>query len=495
MKQDYPRLIKKFETKTILVIGDIIADTYLYGDCTRVAPEAGIPVIDLSEKKTCLGGAANTAANLSAMGAKVLLAGLTGLDAGKDQVVELLQSFGIDDKYVVSCRDRSTLVKTRVSSASGTIVRFDEGSTAMVSGANQLKLINKITAAHQICDAIVIADYGKGVVTDEVIAALTTLQENNRKYLAVDSKNLEKYARLNPDFVKPNYKELLELMKFSSCADRLNQVKNSGPEICGKTNAKITAVSLDKDGAVFLQDGKLLCKASGIPLQSPSVSGGGDTFVSGAVLSLICGAKPQMALEIAMTAALNAIQKVHTATCTKAELLHQYQHKEKLLNVGLEELCTYYRAQNKRIVFTNGCFDVLHSGHVRYLKGAKKRGDVLIVGLNNDESIKRLKGLSRPINTLKNRIAVLSELSCIDHIISYGHPTDDTPIELIRRIKPDVFVKGADYKGKFMPEMALLKSLNTKVVLLPLVANQSSTTIISKIRSAEATLDNKPYVQ
>jgi D-beta-D-heptose 7-phosphate kinase/D-beta-D-heptose 1-phosphate adenosyltransferase len=183
------------------------------------------------------------------------------------------------------------------------------------------------------------------------------------------------------------------------------------------------------------------------------------------------------------------------STCTKAELLHQYQHKEKLLNVGLEELCTYYRAQNKRIVFTNGCFDVLHSGHVRYLKGAKKRGDVLIVGLNNDESIKRLKGLSRPINTLKNRIAVLSELSCIDHIISYGHPTDDTPIELIRRIKPDVFVKGADYKGKFMPEMALLKSLNTKVVLLPLVANQSSTTIISKIRSAEATLDNKPYVQ
>jgi D-beta-D-heptose 7-phosphate kinase/D-beta-D-heptose 1-phosphate adenosyltransferase len=495
MKQDYPRLIKKFETKTILVIGDIIADTYLYGDCTRVAPEASIPVIDLLEKKTCLGGAANTAANLSAMGTKVLLAGLTGLDNGREQVFELLQDYGIEDKYVVTCKERSTLVKTRVSSASGTIVRFDEGSTGVVSGTSQSKLLAKITAAHQICDAVVIADYGKGVISDEVLAGIASLQIKSRKYLAVDAKNLEKYAHLRPDFVKPNYKELLELMRFSNCTDRVNQVKNAAAEICVKTKAVITAVSLDKDGAVFIQDGKIICKASGTPLHAPSVSGGGDTFVSGAVLSLLCGAKPQMALEIAMTASLNAIQKVHTATCTKAELLHHYQHKEKLLHVGLEELCDYYRSQNKRIVFTNGCFDVLHSGHVRYLKGSKKKGDVLIVGLNNDESIRRLKGLSRPVNTMNNRIAVLSELSCIDHIISYGHPEDDTPIELIRRIKPDVFVKGADYKNKFMPEMALLKSLKTKVVLLPLVANQSTTTIISKIRSSETPVEHKPYVQ
>jgi D-beta-D-heptose 7-phosphate kinase/D-beta-D-heptose 1-phosphate adenosyltransferase len=284
-------------------------------------------------------------------------------------------------------------------------------------------------------------------------------------------------------------------MKYSTSADRLNQIKTFGAEICQKTNAGITAVSLDKDGAAFLQDGKLICKAVGVPLQSPSVSGGGDTFVSGAVLSLLCGATPQMALDVAMAAALIAIQKSHTATCDKAELLYLYQHKQKLLSVGLEELCEYYRSQNKKIVFTNGCFDVLHSGHVRYLKGSKKRGDVLIVGLNNDDSIRRLKGLSRPINTLTNRIAVLSELSCIDHIVSYGNPADDTPIELIRRIKPDVFVKGADYKNKFMPELALLKSLKTKVILLPLVANQSTTTIISKIRSSEPSVDTKPYVQ
>ncbi|MEJ7560618.1 MAG: PfkB family carbohydrate kinase [Pedobacter sp.] len=495
MKQDFPRLIKKFEAKTILVIGDMIADTYLYGECTRIAPEASIPVIDLSDKRTCLGGAANTAANLSAMGAKVLLAGLTGADAGREQLVELLKDFKIEEKYIVACKDRFTLVKTRVSSASGTIVRFDEGSTGTVSGANLSKLLNKITLAHHICDAVVIADYGKGVVTDEVITLLNTLQEDNRKFLAIDSKNLEKFAVLRPDFVKPNYKEFLELMKYPTSADRLNQIKTYGGDICRKTNANITAVSLDKDGAAFLQDGKLICKAAGVPLQSPSVSGGGDTFVSGAVLSLLCGAPAQMALEVAMSSALIAIQKSHTATCDKAELLHLYQHKQKLLSVGLEELCDYYRAQNKRIVFTNGCFDVLHSGHVRYLKGSKKRGDVLIVGLNNDDSIRRLKGLSRPINTLNNRIAVLSELSCIDHIVSYGQPADDTPIELIRRIKPDVFVKGADYKNKFMPELALLKTLKTKVVLLPLVANQSTTTIISKIRSSEPAVENKPYVQ
>jgi D-beta-D-heptose 7-phosphate kinase/D-beta-D-heptose 1-phosphate adenosyltransferase len=220
MKQDYPRLIKKFETKTILVIGDIIADTYLYGDCTRVAPEASIPVIDLLEKKTCLGGAANTAANLSAMGTKVLLAGLTGLDNGREQVFELLQDYGIEDKYVVTCKERSTLVKTRVSSASGTIVRFDEGSTGVVSGTSQSKLLAKITAAHQICDAVVIADYGKGVISDEVLAGIASLQIKSRKYLAVDAKNLEKYAHLRPDFVKPNYKELLELMRFSNCTNK-----------------------------------------------------------------------------------------------------------------------------------------------------------------------------------------------------------------------------------------------------------------------------------
>lgn len=178
-----------------------------------------------------------------------------------------------------------------------------------------------------------------------------------------------------------------------------------------------------------------------------------------------------------------AIQKQYTAVCTLADLFTLEPGNSRLNQHGIEELCENYRQQGKRIVFTNGCFDVLHSGHVRYLKEAKKRGDVLIVGINNDASVKRLKGSSRPVNRLKNRMEVLSELSCVDHVIPFGKLRADNPIELIKRVQPHVFVKGADYKEAFLPEANVLRELGIEIVFLPLVKNQSTSKIISRIRA------------
>jgi D-beta-D-heptose 7-phosphate kinase/D-beta-D-heptose 1-phosphate adenosyltransferase len=188
------------------------------------------------------------------------------------------------------------------------------------------------------------------------------------------------------------------------------------------------------------------------------------------------------AATIAMEAAFIAIQKEHTAICYAQELLTRFQLSSKVFQRNLSALCNVYRSQGKRIVFTNGCFDVLHSGHVSYLKGAKEKGDILIVGVNKDDSVTRLKGTGRPINSLEHRMAVLSELNCVDQVIPFGENENDTPIDLIKKIKPDVFVKGADYEKKFMPELNVLKEIGAEIVLIPLIDNQSTTKIIARIR-------------
>lgn len=481
----YDRYLKKFIGKKILVIGDLILDRYLQGSCSRIAPEATVPVIDLNSSRACLGGAANVAANLSALGASVQLCSVIGIDTSGHCLTNLLNKHGINNELIIHDPERSTICKTRVSSGSQLIVRYDEGSCDPISPTTAEQLKQNIIASFDQVDAVFISDYGKGLLTDGLISTLISLRKKSTQIIAVDARNFALYAALEPTLIKPNYNEAVSLCLFKAAHDkRPEQVKNWGETLYRYSGAKHIFLSMDKDGVCCFKEGNFYLHQPAPTVSNPQVSGAGDTFIATALMALLSGADITSTSELAVSAAALVISEPHTAVCDIEHLKKNLGEKQKLLlgKQEIKQLVAGYKAQGKRIVFTNGCFDILHSGHVSYLKGSKAQGDVLIVGLNTDESIKRLKGLQRPINSLDDRTEVLSELSCIDHIIPFGESGDDTPISLLEIIKPHFFVKGGDYRHKFLPEKKLLDSIGCKIVFLPTVANRSTSNVISKIQ-------------
>jgi len=484
MKTMPVRYINSFKKFKILVIGDMIVDIYLSGSCSRLAPEGSFPVVDLHDKKVYLGGAGNVAANLKALGCTVVLCTAAGNDDGYREAAALLTEAGITIESIVADEQRTTLVKTRVSAPGQTLVRFDTGAAEELSAETESAVISKIRHAYAACDAVLIADYKKGVVTTGIIEELRRLNADHPKFIAVDAKDLNSFAVLKPSLIKPNYEEALKVLSLSAfCSDRAEALKKIGQEFYQATAAGIIALTLDSDGALFFKDGEFKYRSYAPKCNLPAVSGAGDTFISTCLLALLSGAGIAAAAELATAAAALAVNKTGTSICTQQELLTSIAAQEKdISSLALLKLyCSVYRCQGKRIVFTNGCFDILHSGHVSYLSRAKTLGDILIVGLNTDESVIRLKGESRPVNKLADRKEVLSALSCIDHIISFGKSGDDTPVSLIKHIEPSVFVKGGDYQNKILPEGAILKALGCEVVFLPYIPNQSTTKIIHKI--------------
>lgn len=481
----YHHFLSKFKHKKILVIGDLILDRYLQGNCTRLAPEATVPVIDVNLNKDCPGGAANVAANLSALGAETTLCSVIGADGHGTTLTTLLKKLNVNTGLIIHHQDRATLCKTRVSSGSQLIVRYDEGSCHPITQNTTAQLIANIKTVFDSVDAVIISDYDKGVVTSDLITALSVLGGTSKKIFAVDARDFTRYATLEPTLIKPNYAEALALAQYKAInANRLEQVKNWGKNLYEHTRAKNILLSMDADGVCCFERGRFSFHCPVPKVANPQVSGAGDTFMATALMALLSGADLSAATTLAVSAASVVINEPHTAVCNIERLAENFSEKRKLLSNRREikQLISTYKVQGKRIVFTNGCFDILHSGHVSYLKGSKAEGDILIVGLNNDESIKRLKGLQRPINSLADRIEVLSELSCIDHIISFGEKGDDTPVTLLKQIRPHVFVKGGDYRHKFLPEEKILQDMGCKIVFLPTVANRSTTNVISKIQ-------------
>jgi len=485
----YLSLIEKFKFKKILVIGDLILDVYFSGNCTRISPEAPVPVVDVNQKKYCLGGAANVAANLRSLGCQVSFCSVTGNDEGRDSALRLLKKSGIESNYLLSDPTRSTLVKTRITTPEQCLIRIDEGTHSPISSSTEEKLIKQIEVLYKNCDAVLIADYNKGVLTESFIQALERIFEKEHKFIAIDSKKLSAYKNIRPNLIKPNYKEFIELInKEEVCNNRVQQVKMYGKELYNTCQALISAVTLDKDGVVLFTKDKFEFAIKAQAVKLPYVSGAGDSFIAAFLLALLTNGTHYNSAEIAIEAAKIAIEKEDTSLCSKSELKIAFSKDTKSIIKGssLREICHLYRSQGKKIVFTNGCFDILHRGHIEYLNQAKKLGDILIVGINNDGSIKRLKGPERPINNLLDRIEVLSALGCVDHVFSFGDVNNDTPIDLIKIISPHIFVKGGDYKNKPIPEMKVLKECGSEIIFLPFVKNLSTSNIINKINQDAA---------
>jgi D-beta-D-heptose 7-phosphate kinase / D-beta-D-heptose 1-phosphate adenosyltransferase len=478
--------IDGFAQRKLLVIGEAMLDSYLSGVSTRLNREAPVPIVDIQERVYVPGGAANTAVNLRSLGASVALLSVIGADEDGAHLMSALEQSGVPTEHVLQESGRATLSKQRIMAGSHMIVRVDQGTTSPAGPDVESRLIARLVRLFLESDAVVISDYDYGVITPRVLSTLEKLQKEHPHLIIVDSKRLGAYKTLNVTAVKPNYEEALQLLGLEKQPDdegRVRQLEKAGRRLLDVTGARIAAITLDHSGALIFRAGdETPYRTYAKPEPNSRAAGAGDTFVSALAASLAGGVALEHAAEIASAAASIVVAKNGTAACQAEELKGYFSTHEKFISdiFQLALRVTYYRRSGHKIVFTNGCFDILHSGHTAYLNRAKALGDILIVGLNSDDSVRRLKGPSRPINTLDDRAQVLAALSCVDHIVSFD---SDTPHELIRMIRPDVFVKGGDYTRQTLGEAGLVEEQGGRVEILPYLAEYSTTGVIEKIRN------------
>jgi D-beta-D-heptose 7-phosphate kinase/D-beta-D-heptose 1-phosphate adenosyltransferase len=458
----------------ILVIGDLMLDNYLWGKCDRISPEAPVQVVDIQKETTVLGGAGNVINNLRTLGANVSVLSVIGKDESGDELLEMLGKIGVDTSLIIKQDGRKTSKKSRVIAVHQQIIRYDKETKDDISKDSEKKLLENLKSYLNNFDAILLSDYGKGVLTESLTKNIISLAKN--RLVLVDPKGNDYSKYKGATLITPNKKE-------ASLATKIDIVDEESLHKAGKIlrdalDLDFAIITLSEDGmAIF---GDEVTKIPTVAREVYDVTGAGDTVLASIGYALSCGYDIQKAAKFATSAAAVVVGKLGSATVSLDEI-DIYEHslrsgrsdskiktKEELLQL-LETL------RDKKIVFTNGCFDILHVGHVKYLEVAKSFGDVLIVGLNSDASVKRLKGESRPINSSEDRAYVLAGLESVSFVVEFE---EDTPYELIRAIKPDVLVKGGDYKGKEVVGSDIAKELR----LVDFVDGKSTTKIIERVK-------------
>jgi D-beta-D-heptose 7-phosphate kinase/D-beta-D-heptose 1-phosphate adenosyltransferase len=476
------RFIERFAGLKALVIGEAMLDRYLHGETERLCREAPVPIVDVVRRVDVPGGAANTAVNARRLGAGVTFLSVVGADAEGRALRQALEEQGVATGALVADPARSTLAKQRLLAGRQMLVRFDQGSTGTLSAGRERALVSRLMELVPAHDVVLVSDYAYGILAPRAIAALARCQARAARVIVVDSKRLGAYRTVGVTAVKPNFAEAVALLGGADrrVEARIELVSRHGRRLLEATGAQIAAVTLDTEGALFFERGRPPYRTYARPADHARAAGAGDTFVATLGLALAAGADLSAAAELASAAAAVVVNQDGTAACTAAELRAAVEPCDKVIG-DLEELAARlgaHRRTGRRIVMTNGCFDILHRGHITSLNGAKSLGDVLVVGVNADASVQRLKGPGRPINRLEDRVQVLAALSAIDYIVPFD---DDTPVDLVRVVRPDVFVKGGDYTAERLPEAGVVKALGGVVDILPWVEDQSTTSIIERI--------------
>lgn len=472
--------VRRFEGLRVLVVGDLMLDRYLHGETTRIAQEAPVPVVALNDCREYPGGAANVAANARALGAEVTLLGQVADDEHGNRLRHLLEVQGIK---VHTTRAGQTLTKTRVCASDQVLLRYDSGGREDLDGAGIARLAGSLRSSWPSADIVVISDYAYGTLADGLLPVITELRAAHPVLLAVDARDLLRYAFLQPDIVKPDANQAFKLASAQTPREhRAETVRDLAPIILSRAGAKTACITLDCDGAlVCTETGCIEHVPAGARAGLAFPNGAGDTFLTAFAMATSCGLTPGAAAEVASAAAAVVVRTPGTAACTSQALTRALAPRTSkvLTPVGLAALAAAARRDGRRLVFTNGVFDILHSGHTEYLAEAAALGDLLIVGLNDDEGVRRLKGPDRPVNPLRDRAAVLASLACVHAVVPFA---EDTPERLIRIARPDVYVKGGDYTPERLPETKLVESLGGRVVIAGYVPGRSTTALIAQTR-------------
>ncbi len=469
-------VVQRFRHLRVLVIGDVMLDSYLEGSAGRICSEGPVPVVHKSAEERVPGGAGNVAANLTALGADVVLLGVIGDDLPGHLLRAALRDRNIDDSWLVQDPDATTLHKMRILANGQYVVRFDEGGNDEYGAATLDALHASLDHVYPNCDLVVISDYDYGVVTDDLLAQLRTLRSRHHKVLAVDSKRLSRFAEAGATVITPNHLEArlaLGANGLSPDGDERQIAARLGRRLIEATDAEHIAVTMGADGVCLVNRRGRARHLPAHPVAHANDVGAGDSFLSAMALALAAGSGGVRAARIAIEAACIAVGKRRTAVVHQQELLQRVSLNEHVAqSAGTKsDLITLIadldaaRSAGKTVVFTNGIFDLLHAGHIEFLRQARELGDVLVVAINSDRTTRQLKGANRPINGEQDRLALVRALDPVDHAILFD---DVAPSDLIRSLQPDIHVKGGDYAGVDLPEAEAVEEIGGRIVILPL---------------------------
>ncbi|MFB4276602.1 D-glycero-beta-D-manno-heptose 1-phosphate adenylyltransferase [Nonomuraea sp. MTCD27] len=462
-----------------VVVGDVMLDSWLHGSAKRLAQEAPVPVMSLEATEDAPGGAANTAANLVALGARVHLVGIVGDDDCGDKLVQSLRLLGVGTD-LVTVPGRRTAHKRRLVTSGQLTARYDEEDLDAIPEEAERELLGRLAAAVADADVVVACDYGGGVFTTAVRRALAGLP-----LLVVDAHAVAPWRECGPAAVLPNYAEVVRLLGDGTggwTGDRPAYLMARSDRLLELTGAGIVVTTLDGEGTLLHRSGHPPYRTYASPAPQHMATGAGDTYAAAFALWLAGGASPEEAAEAGQAAAGVVVRRQGTAICTRYDLLRALRRQEGTVQTAerLAQLLDEHRRRGERVVFTNGCFDVLHRGHVTYLEQAGQLGDVLVVAVNSDASVARLKGPGRPVNPCEDRMSVLAALNDVDYVTEFD---EDTPERLLRMIRPELYVKGGDYTAEMLAEAPLVRSLGGEVRVLGYLPDRSTTAIIGRMRS------------
>ena len=472
-------MIKLNKKPNILVIGDLMIDHYLWGSCDRISPEAPVQVVNVKKESSVLGGAGNVINNLVTLGSVVDVISVIGNDSVANELKSLLEKIDVPTSNLVVENNRKTSKKSRLIASQQQVLRYDMESIDDINENSHKQIIQTLEKNIDKYSSIILSDYGKGVLTTNLTKEIIKIANKNSIKVLVDPKGKD-YSKYKGSYtLTPNKKEAMEATNIdikdeSSLIEALKSLKT-------QCELEVSLITLSEQGIAIFDD-ELTIKPT-VAREVYDVTGAGDTVIASIAFALGNNLDIKDAIYFANLAAGVVVGKIGSATTTLDEI-YEYEYSLHKSNSTshiktfdeIKTLSSKLHNQGKKIVFTNGCFDILHVGHVKYLEVAKSYGDVLILGLNADSSVRKLKGPTRPINTQEDRAYIIASLESVDYVVIFE---EETPYELIKLIKPHVLVKGGDYEGKEVVGQDIADELK----LVQFIDGKSTTNTIKRIQN------------
>jgi len=462
---------------SIAVVGDLMIDHYIWGSCQRISPEAPVQVVSVSKESTVLGGAGNVLTNLLSLGAEVSIFSVVGEDETAKEMELLLHESALKNVTLIHEEGRRTTKKSRIIASSQQVIRYDDETIKDIDSFSEEALLRAFKKGVEEYDVVLLSDYGKGVLTKALTKEIIRLVKEMDKPILIDPKGTDYTKYRGATLLTPNKKEAVVATNIS--IENKKDLQEALQKLKDDLDLTYSIITLSEEGIGLLDQSMSIIPT--VAREVFDVTGAGDTVLASLAVAIASGLNIVEACEFSNKAAAVVVAKVGSATVTLNEIeeyehsLNQGKSESKIKNFEqIERIAKRLKEQGRNVIFTNGCFDILHRGHATYLQKAKELGDILILGLNSDESIRRLKGAERPINTLEDRAFLIGALESIDFVVPFW---EDTPYELIKLVQPNILVKGADYKGKEV----VGSDIANKVVLIDFVAGKSTTNLIEKI--------------
>jgi D-beta-D-heptose 7-phosphate kinase/D-beta-D-heptose 1-phosphate adenosyltransferase len=487
---DYDKHLSDLAEQTVLCIGDLMLDEFVYGEVTRISPEAPTPVIAVKRSELMVGGAGNVARNLVSLGTRCIFVGVVGNDDAGNALTKALGTYPLIEFHCVVDAARLTTRKVRFVSEhhSAHLLRADWEMAAPIDTASEDALIGHASKAMPRAGAVVLSDYAKGALTPRVIGAVIEAAKKLGKPVVVDPKGRDYSIYRGATLITPNRQELADATHRTAQTD--DEIAAAASELGRTLGTQAVLVTRSEAGMTLVGEGAPI-HVPAYPVRVRDVSGAGDTVVAVLAAMLAMQADFESAMRAANAAAAVVVGKRGTATLTVAELRSRIlpsaslAPEEKIVFdwALLDEHMAEWRKLGLRVGFTNGCFDLLHPGHVKLLAGARAACDRLVVGLNGDASVTRLKGTGRPVQPVQSRAEVLAALEAVDLVVVFD---EDTPEKLIARVKPTVLVKGSDYKREDVVGHAIVEALGGEVILIDLVPGQSTSSMVERSRAPKS---------